>query len=309
MNREVKQWKAHIDGIDRILAARGGLESLNGDQYVKHKLIGYVVFLHGEADMLTLSSFQLFWLYKQMSMGTAPEHATYPDHPFPPDVCVAISKMPEPLSDLALGGCLCIDLIKSMAPILSLASKFVKHGLKEREDLRRIKCLAYDIEELFTITDLTQLELLIILALIEFAITLDMERKQHWLIVGSCQINCARILVTGINYDSSRHDVLLWVGAMLVAAGEPSLQTAKVGQKVLSRCRKEAPFDRDTLLANCQKYAWDSVLTEKLDIRCDYDGTLSPSSESSATLSDTESRSRTLTPESFPVVLSKTMVF
>jgi hypothetical protein len=304
VNREVKQWKAHIDGIDRILAARGGLESLNGEPYVKHKVIGYADSNHVESTMLTSPSFQLFWLYKQMSLGTAPEFASYPNHPFSPSLCIAISKLPDPLSDLALEGCLCTDLITSMAPILSLARKFTIQGHKEREDVRRIKCLAYDLEELFTVTDLTQLELLLLLALIDYAVTLDAERRQHWLIVGSCQINCARILFTGFNYDPSRHDLFLWIGAVLVAAGEPTLQSAKVGQKILSRCKKEFPFDRSDLLENCSRYAWDSILTEKLDSRYDFDSTLSPAS-SPATLSDaTDSRSQTLTPEAYPIVIS-----
>ena len=38
--REVDSWKAHIAGLDRILALRGGLDSLNSNDYVKHKVRG-----------------------------------------------------------------------------------------------------------------------------------------------------------------------------------------------------------------------------------------------------------------------------
>jgi hypothetical protein len=304
VNREVKQWKAHIDGIERILATRGGLESLNAEPYIKHKVIGYVADNRVQSMILISPSFQLFWLYKQMSLGTAPEFASYPRHPFSPALCIAISKLPEPLSDLALDGCLCTDLITSMAPILSLARKFTIQGHKDREDVRRIKCLAYDLEELFTVADLTQLELLLLLALIDYAVTLDAERRQHWLIVGSCQINCARILFTGFNYNPSRHDLFLWIGAILTAAGESTLQTAKLGQKILSRCKKEYPFDRSTLLDNCSKYAWDSILTEKLDSRYDFNSILSPASSPAASSDTTDSRSQTLTPEAYPMIIS-----
>ena len=39
--REVSSWKAHIEGLDRIIALRGGLDSFNSNEYVKHKVIGW----------------------------------------------------------------------------------------------------------------------------------------------------------------------------------------------------------------------------------------------------------------------------
>ena len=233
-----------------------------------------------------------------MSLGTAPEFATYPDHPFSPDLCLAISKMPDELADLALEGCLNIDLIKMMALILTLSSKFATDGRKEREDLRRIKCLAYELEELFSITDLTQLELLLIMALLDFSVTLDQERKQHWLLVGSAQIHCSRLLFTGIEYDSTRHDVLVWTGAMFVACGEPTLQSARLGQKILSRCARERRVDRSTILSTCERIAWDDVLTEKLDLRFDFDAASSISSRSSTLTPDYQSAVSTRSCES-----------
>jgi hypothetical protein len=38
--RDLKSWKAHIDGLERILALRGGLDSFTSNQYVKQKVIG-----------------------------------------------------------------------------------------------------------------------------------------------------------------------------------------------------------------------------------------------------------------------------
>ena len=232
-----------------------------------------------------------------MSLGTAPEFATYPDHPFPAELCVHLSKMPDELAELALEGYLNVDLIKMMAPILTLSSKFAKERKKEREDLRRIKCLAYELEELFSITDLTQVELLLILGLIDYSVTLDAERRQHWLLVGSCQINCSRLLFTGIDYDPSRHDLLLWIGALFVACGEPTLQSARLGQKILDRCGRECRIDRSTVLATCQRFAWDDVLTEKLDARFDFDATSSISSRSSTVTPDYQSASSKISPE------------
>ena len=255
---------------------------------------------HMTASYLTIFSFQLFWLYKQMSLGTAPEFATYPDHPFSPDICVAISRMPDDVAELALEGCLNIDLIRMIAPILTLSSKFVAEGKKEREDLRRIKCLAYELEELFSITDLTQLEVLVIMALLDFSVTLDQERKQHWLLVGSAQIHCSRLLFTGTDYDSTRHDILVWTGAMIVACGEPTLQSARLGQKILSRCGRQRRNDRSTILATCQRIAWDDILTEKLDLRFEFDAASSSSSRSSTVTPDHQSVVSTISPESGP---------
>jgi hypothetical protein len=231
-----------------------------------------------------LYRFRHFWLYKQMSLGTAPEFATYPDHPFPPYLCVAISSFPQELVELTLDGRININLIEMMAPIFELSAKIRAGGEKEREDLRRSKCLAYQLEELFSITDLTQLELLLIAALIDYSITLDTERRQHWLLVGSCQINCARILFTGLEYESSRHNILVWIGALFVACGEYTLQTALLGRKILSRCRREDHFDRSGLLALCRSFIWDEVLTDRLDMAYDF-GVVSPHGSESLTAS------------------------
>ena len=245
--------------------------------------------------ILTALSFQLFWLYKQMSLGTAPEFAIYPRHPFNPELCLAIAKMPDDLAELALDGCLNIDLIRMMGPVLALASKMKEP--KAREDLRRMKCLVYELEELFSISDLSQVELLLILALIDFGVTLDQERKQHWLLVGSCQINCSRLLFTGIEYDPSRHDLLLWMGAVFVACGEPTLQSARLGQKIMSRCGRERRIDRATVLTACRKIAWDDILTDKLDARFDFDAGSSVGSGSMTVTPEYRSACTSISPE------------
>ena len=248
-----------------------------------------------------MTRFQTFWLYKQMSLGTAPDFASYPDHPFSPDLCHSISKMPDELAELALEGCLNIDLIRVMAPILTLSSKFMTEGKKDREDLRRIKCLAYELEELFSINDLTQLELLLIMALLDLSVTLDQERKQHWLLVGCAQIHCSRLLFTGIEYDPVRHDLLVWMGALFVACGEPTLQSARLGQKILSRCDREKRIDRSTILTMCHRIAWDDILTEKLDVRFDFDAASSISSRSSSVTQEYQSACSTRAPEPEPL--------
>ena len=44
VSRNVQTWKAHIAGLDRILALRGGFDALTSNEYVKHKVIGYFRF-------------------------------------------------------------------------------------------------------------------------------------------------------------------------------------------------------------------------------------------------------------------------
>lgn len=232
-----------------------------------------------------------------MSLGTTPEFAVYPTHPFPPDLCLPISKMPDDLAELALEGLLNINLIKLMAPVFSLTSKFVDEGRKESEDLRRLRCLAYELEELFSISDITQIELLLTMALIDFCITLDGQRRQHWLLVGVCQIDCTRFLFTGFEYDSTRHDLLVWLGSLFVACGEPTLQSARLGQKILNRCCKEQHSDRQAILATCQKFAWDGMLTEKLDWRFDFDAASSITSGSSTQSPEETPKCWTISPE------------
>ena len=265
--RDVKKWKMHIDGLEQILAMRGGLDTLT--PYVKHKVIG----------------FQNFWLYKQMSISMEQQQVEYPRHPFSPELCASIAKMPNELSEMAMAGEINIALIKAMADVSAIAKRFTLSNEKPKEDLRRLKCLAYELEELHCLP-ITPLEQLIIAAACDYCMAIDDLRSAHWLLVGALQVTCSHLLFTGVEYDEKWYKVQIWSAAMLLATGEDQQQSFRLGNKILEACLKHHSLDRKYVVATCESIMWDDVFSNKLDENFDYDhlsewqGSLSKSPES-----------------------------
>ena len=252
VTREVRNWKMHIEGLEQILALRGGIDSL--DDYVRYKVIG----------------FQTFWLYKQMVISSATPKAVYPKHPFSPELCVAISKLPAALENLALKGSLNGSLITLMADVASISRKFSDGADKAREDLRRLYILAYEIEELLTVTSLDYLETIVLLATNDFCLTVGQDRNTHWLLAGSLQCAASWLLQGAVAYEGQHHNVLVWAAATLVATEEPRAQVARLGQKILGRCQAQRKLSRSDILFICRGFLWDDCLTILLDEKLDF---------------------------------------
>ena len=247
VTREVRNWKMHIEGLEQILALRGGIDSL--DDYIKYKVIG----------------FQTFWLYKQMVISSGTPEAVYPRHPFSPELCVAISKLPIALEKLALKGTLNKSLITLMADVASICQKYSDGADKAREDLRRLYILAYEMEELLTVTSLDYLETVVLLATNEYCLTVGQDRKTHWLLVGSLQCAASWLMQGPVAYEEQHHNVLVWAGATMIATEEPQAQVARLGRKILSRCQTQRQMSRSDILLICHRFLWDNCLTTLLD--------------------------------------------
>ncbi|ETN37143.1 uncharacterized protein HMPREF1541_08133 [Cyphellophora europaea CBS 101466] len=252
-----ESWKAHFEGLDRIISMRGGLESLNGNMYLKTKVIG----------------FNTFWLYKQVVMATVQDTSVYPKHPFPAEVCIAISKLPRELGDLALDGCFNCPLISLAADVCALSKKFQLDREKKSEDLRRLKVLGYELEELLKGTGLKHLEQLVAAALVDYCVSMDTDRGLHWLLTGALRMRISHIWCKGVTYNKKHARAYVWSASMLTACGETSSLTFKLGSKVLDLCAERETLDRAYVLDICRQYIWDESLTTKLDSKLDFDST------------------------------------
>lgn len=254
---DFESWKAHTEGLERILSMRGGLESLNNNVYLKHKIIG----------------FNMFWNNKQLAIATSQTSSKYPTHPFPPHICIAISKLPRELSDLALDGCFNTALISLMADVASVSSKLCGPDEKKGEDLRRLKLLGYELEELFRIATLSQLEKLVIAALVDYCVSMDSDRGLHWLLMGALRMRISYLWCKGVTYIKKYAKAFIWAGAMLAACSEMSSLTFRLGSNVLSLCSEHHALDKAYVLTTCRQFLWDDFLTDKLEQKFDFDST------------------------------------
>ncbi|KPI44865.1 uncharacterized protein AB675_2719 [Cyphellophora attinorum] len=172
--------KMHAEGLDRIIQLRGGLESINHLPYLKQKVIG----------------FQQFWHSKQIAYATAETGtAKYPKHPFPPDLCIATSKLPKELAELALSGTLSIALIRLVADVAALQSKFDRDGEKRPEDLH-------------------------------YATWLDKDRAAHWLLGCVIRVRISPIYRNGVKWEKKHSKVLVEAGALSWRVGNTLLEKA-----------------------------------------------------------------------------------
>lgn len=257
-------WKAHTEGLDRMIAMRGGLESLNNNPYVKHKIIG----------------FNVFWNNKQLAIANSQVSSSYPKHPYPPDVCVAIAKLPRELADLALDGCFSVSLLKLMADVSSISSKLYAAEEMRAEDLRRLKLVAYELEELFRIKNLTPLEKLLIAALADYSVSVDNDRGVHWLLFSAVRMRISYLWSHGVPYTKRHAKVLIWAAALLAACSEMSAVTFKLGSNILSLCSEHHVLDKAYVLSTCRQFIWADFLTEKLEQKFNFDCTPSDRSVS-----------------------------
>jgi hypothetical protein len=250
--------KMHAEGLDRIIQLRGGLESINHLPYLKQKVIG----------------FQQFWHSKQIAYATAETGtAKYPKHPFPPDLCIATSKLPKELAELALTGTISIALLRLVADVAALQSKFDRNGEKRPEDLRRLKILGYELESLYRIEGMNDIEKLIIAALIDYATWLDKDRAAHWLLGCVIRVRISPIYRNGVKWEKKYSKVLVWVGAVLTTCSEAGALSWRVGNTLLEKASEHETLDRDFTIKTCKQFIWDDVLTEKLEAKFDFETT------------------------------------
>jgi hypothetical protein len=196
-----------------------------------------------------------------MSISSKLQSAKCPRHPFPPELCTAIAKMPTELSDMAVEGVLHTALINPLVDVCTIAKRLsTSSDEKSGEDFRRLKCLAYELEELHGVPSMSALEMLIITAFCDFCLEFNSARETHWLLL----VNC-------VGYDHDHHKVLVWAAAMMVVAGEGNQQSHKLGIKILETCAKHRSMDRNFVLRICRSIMWDEDLTCKLDANFEYD--------------------------------------
>ncbi|KIX06294.1 uncharacterized protein Z518_04269 [Rhinocladiella mackenziei CBS 650.93] len=112
-------FETHLTGLRQLVEMRGGVDNLGWDGFLKTSIV----------------SLESLWAYHEnKKLNIAPTEAKikleYPRHPFPPDLCALIAKLPEGFGELSLVGVFSFQMIK----ILSRMSEWInqlQHGRQE----------------------------------------------------------------------------------------------------------------------------------------------------------------------------------
>ncbi|OQV07571.1 Fungal specific transcription factor domain-containing protein isoform 2 [Cladophialophora immunda] len=104
-------FETHLIGLRHLVEMRGGVDYLGWDGFLKNSITG-------------LESLWAYHENKKLRISTteASIKLQYPRHPFPPDLCTLIAKLPDGFREVALSGSLCVQIIT----MLSYVSEWVK---------------------------------------------------------------------------------------------------------------------------------------------------------------------------------------
>ncbi|KIW86742.1 uncharacterized protein Z519_12655 [Cladophialophora bantiana CBS 173.52] len=99
-------FETHLIGLRHLVEMRGGVDYLGWDGFLKNAITG-------------LESLWAYHENKKLIISTteASIKLQYPSHPFPPDLCALIAKLPDGFREVALSGRLCVHIITLLSGI------------------------------------------------------------------------------------------------------------------------------------------------------------------------------------------------
>ncbi|KIW78322.1 hypothetical protein Z517_08157 [Fonsecaea pedrosoi CBS 271.37] len=99
-------FETHLIGLRHLVELRGGVDHLGWDDFLKNSITG-------------LESLWAYHENKKMSISTTEVSIKlqYPKHPFPPDLCTLIAKLPDGFREISLSGSLCVQIITVLARV------------------------------------------------------------------------------------------------------------------------------------------------------------------------------------------------
>ncbi|OAP64603.1 hypothetical protein AYL99_00575 [Fonsecaea erecta] len=112
----------HCNGLEKMLELRGPLSDDKSDsnwlKFIKHGLIAYKAlgsFVTGQPPELPRDS--VGYLRETFQELHLDQPLSYPEPPFPPDLCIILSRLPTGLSELCVASRISVQMIKLLASI------------------------------------------------------------------------------------------------------------------------------------------------------------------------------------------------
>jgi hypothetical protein len=207
----------HAEGLKRIVALRGGLDNLGWDGYLRSRMLQYEFYILSAASTVELISIRIEAAVSAREKNLKPQQRlSYPKHPFWPDLCEKISKLPAGFRKLALTGMLSLSLIDFLGDL----------GSQLRDDTRKkaVSGVLTHSVTLFDIPELTVIEHWIVGILLSFCIAIDGTVRGPGFVnpIHKVRVHAQVMrLVKNSDIASCDPDFLAWAAFVLRATTEP----------------------------------------------------------------------------------------
>ncbi|EXJ64278.1 hypothetical protein A1O7_00614 [Cladophialophora yegresii CBS 114405] len=103
---DFRSFETHLTGLRHLVDMRGGVDSLGWDGFIKNSITG-------------LESLWAYHENRKLSIATTETHIKleYPEHPFPPELCVTIAQLPDGFRELVLSATLSLQIIALLSSV------------------------------------------------------------------------------------------------------------------------------------------------------------------------------------------------
>ncbi|KAK5457251.1 hypothetical protein LTS15_005032 [Exophiala xenobiotica] len=197
---------------------------------------------------------------------------TYPKHPFDPELCSIIAKIPRGITDLALSG----ELSHQIITLISYINKWdqdINNSLQEK-DIIRLHYLSHNSKNITLCGEFLQqpnlplVEQLVILALLGFCYSNDYTRAMYWLTNAYLQVRCRFLNSVIVDVTDKNEDFITWIGTVLAATSDPGSQPWKLGLSLLEA--RPTPRDWQANVKLCETFFWNESMSLRLSSKIGY---------------------------------------
>jgi hypothetical protein len=249
---DMKAANNHVNGLKNLVLLRGGVRFLlSFDGYLRERIVGHFI----------------MWDLTQAALEIDAGPSVYPKHPFPPDLCGHISKLPSGLEKLAFSGSLNCAIIRLLAGIAFYTSRILSSTRKRPADVRKMLTFVYALSRQARLAKLNPVEQILVVVLVEACVSLGSTRNLHWVMISYKQSRISALLCTTSVRDVSRNltayqDAFIWMGAVLLATGNADSDPWRLGKQLVDEGHHSMGWSG--LIKLCDRYIWYDELSVRL---------------------------------------------
>ncbi|KAK5058559.1 hypothetical protein LTR84_010822 [Exophiala bonariae] len=265
MINDIVSFRVHLHALEKMLQATNHKEENEIVHFVRGRVLAFGVL----ASFLQAN--QPSYATRVNEPGHRISTLTYPGHPFPPDLCEIVSKLPEGFSEVALSGSIAIELISFLVKLTELVTWMSLSPSQKSDDSQpelTMQRAIYDLQCL-SVLPLTSTEGQIVRAVLAFCLHVYNEM--------SYRIPLARPLHPLLEvFDNPAQfprspwlqRCLLWSSIVTASAWDTQIDAVPRTHYVLEKSLNQVPEARswEETKEVMQKFFWVGSLEEQWEI-------------------------------------------
>lgn len=246
-------FKANLNGARHIITMKGGMENLGWYRWLK----GFFMWA------------ELRWIFHLANSAATQDDKTplavYPTHPFSPELCKAISRIPPGLADMTFSQSLSTEVIDLLQRVSTYREQYVERSLSQKEASSRYRVstrLTINLVTVLATLKLKPIEQLTYIGVVAYMVSSDgclpnIERMPRGL--EDVMIDIER-LCAGV--DMATTPSLLWAAIMIAISSDSTMSPLPNRYFLLDRVldlKLNADWTWKTVLVVLQRYFWEDA--------------------------------------------------